>query len=137
MRDIIEELKAMSDLNRLRVLSLLWEAGDLCGCEFEKLLDMGQSNTSRQLDRLRLSGLLSNYKQAQWMHFLIAPEHRSDGGLLHQVIEQARRSREIFAGDIERFKDYRRRGFTCKTIGQWVPFEGLHTPTQNRSAHAQ
>ncbi|MDZ7795261.1 MAG: metalloregulator ArsR/SmtB family transcription factor [Spirochaetia bacterium] len=137
MRDIIDELKAMSDLNRLRILSLLWEAEDLCGCEFENILDMRQSNTSRQLERLRTSGFLSSYKQAQWIHFLIAPEHRSDGSLLHRVIEQASRSREIFAGDIERLKDYRRRGFTCKTIGQWVPFEGFNTHTQKSSAHTQ
>jgi ArsR family transcriptional regulator, arsenate/arsenite/antimonite-responsive transcriptional repressor len=125
MRDVIEELKAMSDLNRLRILSLLWEAKDLCVCEFEKILDLKQSNTSRQLERLRTSGLLNSRKKAQWIHFLIASEHRSEGSLLHQVIEQARQSREIFAGDIERLKDYRRRGFTCKTIGQWIPFEGL------------
>ena len=126
MRDIIEELKAMSDLNRLRILSVLWEAEDLCGCEFEKILDMKQSNTSRQLERLRTSGFLSSYKQAQWIHFLIAPKHRSAGSLLHQVLEQARQSREIFGIDIERLKDYRRRGFTCKTIGQWIPFRGLN-----------
>jgi len=137
MRDIIDELKAMSDLNRLRILSLLWEAEDLCGCEFENILDMRQSNTSRQLERLRTSGFLSSYKKAQWMHFLIAPEHRSDGSLLHRVIEQARQSRELFAGDIERLKDYRRRGFTCKTIGQWVPFGEIKNTTHNRSVHEQ
>ncbi|MFP4363393.1 MAG: ArsR/SmtB family transcription factor [Spirochaetia bacterium] len=123
MGDIIEELKAMSDLNRLRTLSLLWEAEDLCVCEIETILGMKQSNMSRQLERLRTSGFLSSYKQAQWIHFTIAPEHRFENSLLRHILHQAHESREIFDKDIVKLRDYRGRGFTCKTISQWIPFE--------------
>ena len=127
MRDIIEELKTLADRNRLRILALLWEAEDLCGCEIERILDMKQSNTSRQLHRLQSAGFISSYKQAQWSHYRISGDHASEGSLLQQVLLVARSSDcssdEIFETDTARLHDYRERGFSCKTIHEWVPFE--------------
>jgi len=127
MRDIIEELKTLADQNRMRILSLLWDAEDLCGCEVEGILDMKQSNTSRQLHRLHSAGFLTSYKKAQWSHYQIADRHRSDGSLLQQVLLLARssdcNSAEIYQTDTARLQDYRERGFSCQTIHKWVPFE--------------
>ena len=130
MRNAIDELKAMSDPNRLRILSLLWEAEDLCGCEVEKILDLRQSNTSRQLNRLLTAGLIHSYKKAQWAHYQIASPHDREDSLLCKVITEARSKQsssthELLRRDIEKFHDYRRRGFTCQTIDEWIPFEGL------------
>ena len=119
MRDIIEELKTLADRNRLRILALLWEAEDLCGCEIERILDMKQSNTSRQLHRLQSAGFISSYKQAQWSHYHIAGAHKGAGSLLQQVLLLGRSSDQSYQADIARLQDYRERGFSCQTIHKW------------------
>lgn len=123
MRDIIEELKTLADQNRMRILSLVWEAGDLCGCEVERILDLKQSNTSRQLHRLHTAGFIISYKKAQWSHYQIADPHKGEDSLVHQILALARSSDEIYREDIAKLHDYRERGFSCQTIHKWVPFE--------------
>ena len=143
MRDIIEELKTLADQNRLRILSLLWEAGDLCGCEIERILDLKQSNTSRQLHRLHSAGFLTSYKKAQWSHYHIAGAHKGAGSLLQQVLLLGRSSESssdlsldgIYQADIARLQDYRERGFSCQTIHKWVPFEHTNLAAGHRSTH--
>ncbi|HDQ13465.1 MAG TPA: transcriptional regulator [Sediminispirochaeta sp.] len=135
MRDIVDELKTLADLNRLRILSLIWEGGDLCGCEVERILDMKQSNTSRQLQRLRAAGFLHSYKQAQWSHYRIAAAHIGEESLLRQIIILARASTEVYDADLDRLRDYRDRGFSCQTIHTWVPFDPSNISTQSRSTH--
>ena len=127
MRDIIEELKTLADRNRLRILALLWEAEDLCGCEIERILDMKQSNTSRQLHRLQSAGFISSYKQAQWSHYRIADLHNIEGSLLQQILLLVRSTESssdlssdgIYQADIARLRDYRERGFSYQTIHKW------------------
>ncbi|MFO7731577.1 MAG: metalloregulator ArsR/SmtB family transcription factor [Spirochaetia bacterium] len=130
MRDIVEELKTLADQTRLRILSLLWEAEDLCGCEIERILDMKQSNTSRQLHRLHSAGYLTSYKKAQWSHYQIADPHKGEGSLLQQILLLARSTDEKYAADTARLKDYRERGFSCQSIHKWVPFEHPHNITE-------
>ena len=137
MRDIIEELKTLADQNRMRILSLVWEAGDLCGCEVERILDLKQSNTSRQLHRLHTAGFLTSYKQAQWSHYQIAARHRSEDSLVRQILAAARSSDEMYREDIARLHDYRERGFSCQTIHKWVPFEQPQNAEGQRSIHEQ
>ncbi len=120
MRDIIEELKTLADQNRMRILSLIWEAEDLCGCEVERILDLKQSNTSRQLHRLYSAGLISSYKKAQWSHYQIAGRHSAEDSLVGQIVALARSSDDIYREDIARLQDYRERGFSCQTIHKWV-----------------
>jgi len=123
-RDIVEELKALADETRLRILCLLWEAEDLCSCEIEKILDLKQSNASRHLYRLRNAGLLDSYKRAQWTHYRIAMKHYDPQSLAGQVIRTALdEAGSPYTSDIARFRDYRKRGFTCTTIHKWIPFE--------------
>ena len=137
MRDIIEELKTLADQNRMRILSLVWEAGDLCGCEIERILDLKQSNTSRQLHRLHSAGFVTSYKQAQWSHYQIAARHSAEESLVRQILLLARSTDEMYQGDIARLLDYRERGFSCQTIHKWVPFEDINRAAGQRSTHEQ
>lgn len=118
---LIKRLKALADLSRMRVLSLLLHGGDLCSCEIERMLGLNQSNASRHLQRLRETGLVDHYRKAQWVHYRL-PRMVKDEGPYRQLIELARREDEIFQRDIENLEDYRRRGFSCATIHQWKPF---------------
>ena len=45
--DVSETLKALADTNRLRILNLLHEE-TLCVCDLEAILELNQSNLSRQ-----------------------------------------------------------------------------------------
>jgi ArsR family transcriptional regulator len=62
--------KALSEESRLRILTLLLN-GEMCVCELETCLNMTQSNVSRHLTALKNSGILENYKNAQWTYYRI------------------------------------------------------------------
>ena len=119
----IDELKALADTTRMRIVSLLWEGGDLCSCEIEHILDIRQSNASRHMRRLREAGLVDHYKKAQWSHYTIAGTHRIRDGYFASLIDAARSREPALAEDIARLEDYRSRGFSCATIHEWIPFQ--------------
>jgi ArsR family transcriptional regulator len=123
IQDLIEELKALADETRLRILNLIWEGEDLCSCEIERILGLKQSNTSRHMRRLKEAGLVRSYKKAQWIHYRIPAGLREESSYISNVVSTARRRQEPFEEDILKLQDYRRRGFTCATIYEWVPFE--------------
>jgi ArsR family transcriptional regulator, arsenate/arsenite/antimonite-responsive transcriptional repressor len=115
----IELLRALADETRLRIVSLLAEAGDLCSCEIEALLDLRQSNTSRHLARLRQAGVLEARKLAQWMHYRIAEPDASSASLVTEVVRAGRSTMPALRRDLRRLSDYRHTGHSCETIRQW------------------
>jgi ArsR family transcriptional regulator, arsenate/arsenite/antimonite-responsive transcriptional repressor len=131
----LELLKALADETRLRIVSLVAEAGDLCACEIETLLGLGQSNASRHLARLRQSGVLVARRSGQWIHYAPTTGHAAEapvGGdsaartderaaVIDAAISAARRDSPVLRVDLERLADYRGRGFSCETIREWHP----------------
>lgn len=111
--------KALADETRLRIVSLLWEAEDLCSCEIEAILDVNQSNASRHLSRLRYVGLLSYEKRGLWVHFQPNRSASETYPVLPELIESARREVPRFGEELEGLRDYRGSGFDCKTIDRW------------------
>ena len=120
---VLEMLKALADQSPLRIVSLIWEGGGLCGCEIERVLGIKQSNASRHMRRLREGGVVESYKKAQWHHYRIAENHRTKSGMLASILESARNQDQLLQEDLKRLQDYRSRGFTCATIHEWVPFD--------------
>ncbi len=120
VEDTLTLLKALADETRLRVLSLVQEAEDLCSCEIEAILGLTQSNTSRHLTRLRYAGLVRSYKRGQWVHFRLAPDTWSTHPYLAQVLKSARADLPAAAADLARFHSYRASSFSCATIDQWA-----------------
>jgi ArsR family transcriptional regulator len=110
----------MADETRLRVVSLLREAEDLCSCEIEAILGLAQSNTSRHLTRLRYARLVRSYKRGQWVHFRIDPDIWSRHTYLAGLLESARADLPAAARDLDRLRSYRASGFSCTTIDQWA-----------------
>ncbi|MFO8064400.1 MAG: metalloregulator ArsR/SmtB family transcription factor [Spirochaetia bacterium] len=110
-------LKALAERIRLRMLVVLGEAGDLCSCEIEAVLELSQSNASRHLSKLSAAGLISPYKSAQWTHYLPNTSLWAHMGFIEPALESARASLEEVAGDLERLRDYQKSGYTCRTIG--------------------
>ncbi|WP_442879782.1 ArsR family transcriptional regulator, partial [Cetobacterium sp.] len=51
--EVLEILKSLGDLNRLRILKILKTFGQSCNCDLEEVLKLNQSNTSRHITKLK------------------------------------------------------------------------------------
>lgn len=65
---------ALSDPLRLRCLALMAARGELCVCQVVAALDVAQPKVSRHLAVLRDAGIAVARREAQWLHYRIAPD---------------------------------------------------------------
>ncbi len=65
--------KALSDPTRLRLLNLLSE-GEVCVCFLCDVLRMVQPKVSRHLASLKMAGLVTARREAQWAHYAWAEQ---------------------------------------------------------------
>lgn len=67
--------KALSDPNRLRLLSLVkaGESGECCVCDLTEPLDLGQPTVSHHLKILVDAGLLHREKRGTWAYYSLVP----------------------------------------------------------------
>lgn len=63
---------ALSDPARVQILWLLEQRDELCTCEFEELLTLGQSRVSYHLRLLLDAGLLVRQRRGTWSHYRLA-----------------------------------------------------------------
>jgi ArsR family transcriptional regulator len=74
-----EIYKCIADPQRLRILNLL-EAGSLCVCHLQELLNVPQVKMSKQLAAMKQLGLIESHREGTWMIYSLAePTH----GLIH------------------------------------------------------
>ncbi|MCR5761996.1 MAG: metalloregulator ArsR/SmtB family transcription factor [Treponema sp.] len=62
--------KALSDVNRLRILEMLTH-GEKCGCELLEELQVTQPTLSHHMKVLGDCGLVNSYKEGKWQHYSI------------------------------------------------------------------
>lgn len=67
MRDFTDTAKALSDVNRVRILLAL-KGRELCVCQLVELLGLAASTVSRHVSVLRRAGLLEDRKEGRWVH---------------------------------------------------------------------
>ena len=72
MRPILAITKALSDINRIRILCALHERGELCVCQIQEMLGLAASSTSRHLSLLSAAGLVDGRKEGRWAYYSIA-----------------------------------------------------------------
>ena len=65
--------KALSDLTRLRCLSLLVRHDELCVCELTHALALPQPKVSHHLAGLRKAGLVTDRKEGLWIYYSLNP----------------------------------------------------------------
>ena len=75
--------KALSDVNRLKIVQLLKE-GELCACELTFALSNSQSTVSHHLSILKNAGLIKERKEGKWSYFRL-----SDGAVI-ELLKQAK-----------------------------------------------
>src|SRR5680860_1255978 len=74
VRGLAAAYKAVGDETRLRMLSLLLAADELCVCKFEELLGISQSKSSRHLRYLSNAGLVEGRREGIWVHYRIGDD---------------------------------------------------------------
>ena len=72
MREIARGLKALGDETRLKIVALLLKEDELCVCDFEKVLGVTQSKSSRHLRYLLNTGILEDRKENIWVYYRIS-----------------------------------------------------------------
>ena len=81
-----EIYKCIADYQRLRILNLL-DAGPLCVCHIQEILDETQVKISKQLATMKQAQLIESKREANWMIYsLIRPEN----GLLRTNLDYLR-----------------------------------------------
>ncbi len=75
MENILSEIfYALSHPNRIKILKILRENNNLCGCEMLTLVDMEQSNLSRHLNSLVRSGILKSWRKGVRVFYDVTDE---------------------------------------------------------------
>jgi ArsR family transcriptional regulator len=71
--DLARVFAALADPVRLRCLSLIADAGDICSCDLLAPLDRSQPTVSHHTKVLADVGLISGEKRGRWVHWSIVP----------------------------------------------------------------
>jgi ArsR family transcriptional regulator len=71
MEDIISLFKALSDRNRLRILSALFNADELCACQITELIKISGATISRHIGILISVKLVKSRKEGRWVFYSI------------------------------------------------------------------
>ena len=68
METLVQNFKALSDKNRLRILNLL-QVRSLCVCEITEILGVSTPTISNHLSVLVDAGFLRSEKEGRWVHY--------------------------------------------------------------------
>lgn len=112
---MIDIFKALGDENRLRIVNLLINA-ELCVCEIETILEMTQSNVSRHLNKLKNAGIISSFKDAQWVHYRLNDKYIKKYDLIINQIKQYFLEELTYQEDLRRYNNYMKNNLSCQDI---------------------
>ena len=76
--------KALAEPIRLRIMALLSHQESLCVCDLVQVLGLSQSTISRHLAYLRNNGLVTTWREGNWIHYALLRENP-----FFSVVEQA------------------------------------------------
>jgi ArsR family transcriptional regulator len=77
MQDPSGLFKALGDETRLMMLALIRQHGELCVCDLENVIGIGQSKASRHLRYLLNAGLLRDRRETIWIYYRLAGDLNS------------------------------------------------------------
>jgi len=70
----ISILSALAERTRLEALRLVWDGKEHCVCELMQALGATQSRMSRHMAALKLAGLVTDRRDAQWVRYTRASD---------------------------------------------------------------
>lgn len=110
---VVEVVKALGDVTRLRILNLL-QRETLCVCDLEEVLKISQSNASRHLAKLRQAGLITGDKQAQWVYYRVEEASLQRYPFVRDLLTGELAKESACQKDAARLKKYRELGGSCE-----------------------
>lgn len=75
--DLAAAFKVLADPVRLRLLSLISAAGEMCSCDLVEPIGRSQPTISHHLSILADAGLLTREQRGKWAYFSVVPERVS------------------------------------------------------------
>ena len=72
--DLARVFAALADPVRLRLLSLIAEAGEVCSCDLLETLGKSQPTVSHHTKALADAGLITGEKEGRWVWWSVVPE---------------------------------------------------------------
>lgn len=85
MKAPLEQLKALADRNRLRVVAALMNTTELCACHISEMLGVSGATASRHMELLIRANLVDSRKDGRWVHYKLSPAFPAP---LRQWLEQ-------------------------------------------------
>lgn len=111
---LVEILKTLGDLNRLRILNILMRYKKSCNCDLEESLELNQSNASRHMSKLKNDGVITCEKLGKWSYYSINLKIFEEFPFTLDILSSL--DDEIFHTDSERFKKLQREKERCPII---------------------
>mgnify|MGYP000005847159 CR=1 FL=1 len=72
--DAVSVFKSLGDPVRLKIVSLVASAGELCVCRIVEQVDLDQPAVSHHLSKLRQAGILRARKRGKWVYYSLDAE---------------------------------------------------------------
>ena len=110
-------LKSLADDTRLRIVNIL-KKGELNVSELCRTLGTSQSNISKHLTRLRLTGIVNDKRRGLNVYYYLREPETKVHAELVRAITAGLRELEIFRKDALRLEDFKRKTKRLKAAGK-------------------
>jgi ArsR family transcriptional regulator len=74
LEEVVQLSKAMSDIHRVEIVTLIQREEQVCVCEICDTLQLSQPLVSRHLKQLKSAGVLTSRKEGKWVLYEIIKE---------------------------------------------------------------
>ncbi len=72
--ELAQMFKALGDPARVKIMSMLLNADEVCACDFSASIEKTAATTSHHLKLLRDVGLVATEKRGTWVFYRVVPE---------------------------------------------------------------
>ncbi len=73
-RALAASFKALADPARVKILSMLLNADEVCACDVSAQIGKSAATTSHHLKLLREAGLVRGERRGTWVYYRVVPE---------------------------------------------------------------
>lgn len=130
MDTLLTCLRAVAEATRLRILALC-SSDELTVTDLTQILGQSQPRVSRHLKLLVEAGLLSRYREGNWIFYRLAPTGEA-GAIAHRILGLMPDDDPLRALDLERMREIRRQRAEAaaryfeRNARQWDAIRSLH-----------
>jgi len=97
--DLVIMLRALSDPTRLRLLNLLVDKRNVCVCDLEHAMGMGQATVSRHLAYLKHAGWVQPQRERTWVFYSLRPDLGEAPTAILSALRKEWEGQDLFRAD--------------------------------------